>query len=140
MSWPAPRSVSSPGLSPAKPPIRKGASRRLDVRLAELERLRVHVDHGLEAGAAHRGRCGGEQAGGGRGDAPGLLGLRDQLGAVPAAEAEQGRRADRLGVSEPGADLLEQPSRIVGGAARHEDANDMAERRVAELLAAAKLL
>src|SRR5690348_6516658 len=114
------------------PVLRKGASQRLAVRLSELEALRVDVHDGLKAGAAHRGRRRGEQAGGRRGDAARLRGLGDQLCTMAAAQAEKRRRTDCVGVTQTATDLLEQPAGVVCVPAGYQDAHDVAVRRVRE--------
>ena len=64
------------------------------------ERLRVDVDDGRQPGAAHRRRGRGEQrARPARRDRARAVGLRDELGAVAAAEAQQRRRAEQLGAA-----------------------------------------
>src|SRR5690348_3572998 len=55
----------------------------------ELEALRVDVDDGLEAGAAHRRGGRRKQTGGGGGNPARFGGLRDQLCSMTAAEAEE---------------------------------------------------
>ncbi len=52
------------------------------------EALRVDVDHGGEAGTAHRGRTRSEQTARARGNAPWLVRLRDQLRAVASAQTK----------------------------------------------------
>jgi hypothetical protein len=63
--------------------------------------LRVDVHHNGQPGAAHRRSARREEPARARGNASWLRRLRDQLGAVAAAKAEQRRRAEQLGTLEP---------------------------------------
>src|SRR5712691_9073002 len=56
------------------------------------EALRVDVDDGGQAGSAHRRGGGGEELSGAGGEAARFVRLRDELGPVAAAQAEQRRR------------------------------------------------
>jgi hypothetical protein len=60
------------------------------------EALGVDVDDGREAVAAHRLRCRGEEAAGSLGEAARGLRLRDELGAISAAQAQARRRAEEV--------------------------------------------
>ena len=63
--------------------------------------LRIDVDDRGQAVAAHRRRGGGQQAAAGPATGRGLLRLREELRAMAAAEPQERRRAEQLGVRTP---------------------------------------
>src|SRR5207253_5838920 len=106
------------------------------------EALGVDVHNGSEAGAAHRG-CGGSEETRSAGSQPTrFVRLRDELGAVFAAQAEERRRAEQLAVVpvEPGTQLLEERQPRALGRRGDEHAHEVAEGRVAELAAPLELV
>ena len=79
--------------------------------LQPLQRLRVDVDDGVDAGLAHRRGGGGEQL-----PCPGCEGSRavclgNELRAVPSAQPEQRRGTEELGSVEPSIQLAQQAFR-----------------------------
>ena len=106
---------------------------------ALLKALRIDVDDGGDARLAHRGRRVPEQRRRAGGDAARLLCLRHELGAMPAAQAEQRSRAEEV-FAEPGLQLRQQAGRSVRFGPRGDDPDEVAERRIAELPAPLDLL
>src|SRR5204863_8363027 len=72
-------------------------------------------------------------------DAPGLIGLGDELSAMTAAQPKQRRRTEDLRVPQAGAHLLERSGHRAGLRPADEDAYEMPEGRVAELTPALQL-
>src|SRR5207244_7836797 len=107
--------------------------------LPRSKRLRIDVDDRVEAGAPHRGSGRREQACRLRGDRPRAVGLGDELCAVAAAEAQERRRAEQLGLADPGAELLESFHRGGQLGAGDDDRDEVAVRWVAELAASLEL-
>ena len=63
--------------------------------LSSLQRLRVDVDDGVDAGLAHRRRSGGEHLPRQGRERARPVGLGDELGAVASAQPQQRRRAEQ---------------------------------------------
>ena len=107
---------------------------------ASLERLRVDVDDGRHTGAPHRRRGRSEQLAGPRRQRARLIGLRDELRPVAAAEPQQRRRPEQSRAGQLRVQLAEQSRRPVGVGAGGDDRDQMAEGRVAELTPSLELL
>ena len=63
------------------------------------ETLRIDVHGSRQAVLPHRGRGGAQEAAGERRERTWVAGLGEELGAMPAPEAEQRSRSEQLGVS-----------------------------------------
>src|SRR4051794_39668731 len=86
--------------------------------------LRIDVDHRGDAGLAHRGGGVAEKRRGPGGDAARLLGLRHELGAMPAAEAKQWSRAEEV-IAEARLELRQQAGRGIRVGPRCDDPDDV---------------
>ncbi len=102
--------------------------------------MRIDIDDRGHAGLPHRRRAGGEELSGAGGDAPGMLGLRDELGPVAAAQPQQRRRAEQTVGADPVAKLGQQLHRPRFVGARCDHPHQVAEGWIAELAPALELL
>ena len=68
------------------------------------------------------------------------VGLRHQLSAVAAAEAEQGRRPEQIGALQLAVELAQEPLGRLRVGARRDDRDQVPERRIAELSPPVELL
>jgi hypothetical protein len=101
--------------------------------------LRIDVDDGRQPGLSHRGRRRRKQLPRAPGHTTRLVRFRDELRTMAAAQTEERRRAEDLGVLHPVAYLFERACHGTGLRPTDEDANEMAERRVPELATALHL-
>src|SRR3982750_192632 len=102
------------------------------------EALWIDVDHRAEVGSAHCGGGGAQEAARLRGQAAGLVGLRYELRAELAAQAQKRRGAEQVAV-EAGFQLRQRAQRRVRLGAGDDDADEVAERRIAERAATLEL-
>src|SRR6478609_3348494 len=94
--------------------------------------LRIHVDDGGEAGSSHRNSGGREELRGPHGEGARAVCLPDELRAMLAAEPEERRRPEELGVAETRLQLLQRLLCVVGRGPADDDADEMPVRRIAE--------
>src|SRR5207249_179626 len=99
---------------------------------AELDALRIDVDDGGQAGAAHRRRGGTEETSRLRRQPPRLLRLRNELRPVLASEPKEWSGPQQI-AWKARLELCERPQRGLRLGPGHDDADEVAERRVAEL-------
>src|SRR5207248_3606764 len=100
---------------------------------SELHALRVDVDDGRQAGAAHGRGGGGEELSGARAHSPWLVRFRDQLRAVASTQAKERRGPQQVSVAETVTKLFERTLHQCWLGAGDNDANDVLVRRVTEL-------
>src|SRR3954463_16720978 len=102
------------------------------------EALWIDVDHHAEVGSPHCGGGGAQEAARLRGQAARLVGLRYELCAELAAQAEQRGRAEQV-AGEARLQLRQRAQRAVRLGAGDDDADEVAERRIAERAATLEL-